>query len=179
MKISEAFPGSWLKSADLGDEDHVVTVKEVHTELLGQGTDKQLKLVVEFDELDKALVCNKTNATTITKLYGDETDDWVGKRIVLWVNNDVQFGSEVVSAIRVRPRKPGAAPPVRKADGLLSYAEALDAAAQAGISVEELKAYLKSCGQNAYNAAKCTALVRQYIAGMNDTTKDDDSGVPF
>ena len=106
MKIGKAFPSNYLKADDLEDRDWPVTIKRVAIESIGQGEDKQPKPIVYFEELEKGLVCNKTNATIIEKMYGDETDAWTGKRITLWPNHDVEFKGELVSAIRVRSKAP-------------------------------------------------------------------------
>lgn len=108
MKLSKVFPSKYLKADDLEDRDWPVTIKRVIIEKIGQGEEQQEKLTVYFEELDKGIVCNKTNAITIEKLYGDETDAWVGKRITIYPNYDVQFKGEIVSAIRVRTKAPAA-----------------------------------------------------------------------
>ena len=36
------------------------------------------------------MVLNKTNANTIAKMHGEETDDWAGKRIILCAR-EVEF----------------------------------------------------------------------------------------
>ena len=106
MKVGQAFPSKYLKADDLEDRDWTATIRDVIIEDIGQGEQKQEKLILYFNEFEKGLVTNKTNATTIQKLYGDETDEWVGKTIVLWPNHDVEFKGEIVSAIRVRSRAP-------------------------------------------------------------------------
>lgn len=137
--------------------------------MVGQGQQAQLKLVVEFDELSKALICNKTNATTIAKvLASDDTDDWPGQRIVLYVNDGVQFGGETVSAIRVRSKAPQqqkrqqAAP----SNGVLSYPEAVALCATVGITKDDLVSYLKQNGLTGYNGVLATPLVRKLVAGF-------------
>jgi hypothetical protein len=65
------------------------------------------KFVVYFQELDKGLILNTTNMNTIDKLMGsDDSDRWIGQRIVLFVKDDVELGGELVSGIRVRPKHP-------------------------------------------------------------------------
>lgn len=106
MKVKDVFPSKYLKVDDLEDNDWNVTIARTVLEDIGQGESKQTKLVIYFDGIDKGFVCNKTNASVIEKLYGDETNDWKGKRITLWPNHDVQFKGEIVSAIRVRAKAP-------------------------------------------------------------------------
>jgi len=51
------------------------------------------------------VVLNKTNAKIIASLHGNETDDWPGKKIILYAT-EVDFRGEIVDAIRVRKRIP-------------------------------------------------------------------------
>ena len=109
MNINEAFPSKYLK-ADvdiLPDEPVHLTITDVSIENIGSGEKQENKPVVSFREVKKALVLNKTNATTITKLYGPDTDAWVGKRItLLW--KEVEYQGEMRPGIRVSLRAPAA-----------------------------------------------------------------------
>lgn len=61
-----------------------------------------IKYILKFEEC-KPLVLNKTNGKMIAKLIGsDEFDDWIGKKIVLWNNPDIEFQGETTGGIRVR-----------------------------------------------------------------------------
>lgn len=106
MKTKDVFPSKYLSVKDLEDNDWNVSIEKVVLEEIGQGDEKDTKMVIYFNDIDKGFVCNKTNCATIENLYGDETDNWIGKRITLWPNHDVQFGGKTVSAIRVRTRAP-------------------------------------------------------------------------
>lgn len=106
MNINEAFPSKYLKAADM-DEDMIVTMTAVRKELIGQGDDQDEKPILFFQETDKGLVLNKTNATTITNLYGPETHKWAGKKIALFTT-EVAFGGKQTLAIRVRMKAPKA-----------------------------------------------------------------------
>src|SRR5688572_12755058 len=105
MKVSQAFPSNYLKADDLQGRDVHVWIKSVTMEDIGQGNEKASKLVLHFNGKDKGMVCNKTNANTITKLYGDDTDAWIGKAITLCAR-EVEFQGEMVLAIRVSLKAP-------------------------------------------------------------------------
>jgi hypothetical protein len=98
MKVSDVFSGSSLKAADLGDAE--VAAVEVREYTDDGKTSK--KLYLTFQNKTKGLVVNKTNASRISKLYGDDTDNWIGKEVVLYVDHEVQYGSDMVSGLRVR-----------------------------------------------------------------------------
>lgn len=104
MNINNAFPSKWLKSGDLEDGDLTLTIKSVEQEEVGQGEDAEQKPIVHFQEVEKGMVLNKTNANTISSLYGPETDGWVGKKISLF-STEVDFGGKQTLAIRIRMKK--------------------------------------------------------------------------
>ena len=65
------------------------------------------------------MVMNKTNASNIANVYGDDTADWRDQEIVLF-SAMVDFQGKSVEAIRVRapqpkdrPRKADPSPPAR------------------------------------------------------------------
>lgn len=114
MNINTAFASKNLRAADVEDGDMTLTMSEVKVETVGQGKDAEQKPILYFEETDKSLVLNKTNAATISKLYGTDTDGWTGKKITLF-STEVQYGAEMVAGIRVRMKAPPANAPTSKA----------------------------------------------------------------
>lgn len=108
MRVSEAFPSRYLRPDDLRGRSPVVAIARVSREHLGEDD----RLVVWFESVAKGLPLNVTNARTIAKLHGDETDSWPGRRIKLVVV-PVDYRGQSVPAIRVMaadsppPREPG------------------------------------------------------------------------
>lgn len=105
MKVSQAFPSNFLKADDLNGQAVTVTISSVDLEEIGQGRDKEEKLVLKFQGKNKGMICNKTNANTIAKLHGDDTDQWIGQRITI-APREVEFQGDMVLAIRVSLQKP-------------------------------------------------------------------------
>ena len=103
------FPTKFMKASDVEDEPTTVTVAGVEAVELDDGT----KYALSFEESGKQLILNVTNGRTIEKLYGDETDDWIGKRITLFAAQ-VEFKGDQVMAVRVSLKKP---PPVGISEG--------------------------------------------------------------
>lgn len=100
MNINDTFPSKFLKAADIGDAQPTVTMKEVIMEDIGEDR----RPVLYFTGKDKGVVLNKTNATNISQAYGPDTDDWTGKKVVLftaWVD----FQGKSIEAIRIRPAR--------------------------------------------------------------------------
>ena len=96
-QVSKAYGGQWMKSADIPKQGIRTTITEVTEEEIGRGADKRTKLVAWLKGQDKGLVLNKTNGTALAEIYGDETDDWAGKRIVLKVGKTLFEGNRVDS----------------------------------------------------------------------------------
>lgn len=109
MNLNKAYPSKYLTAEDLNDQPVTVTISDVVQERIGQGKDASDKLVISFQGKSKTLVCNKTNAKTIAKvLNSEETDDWIGQRIII-EPREVEFQGDMVLALRVSLRKPGPA----------------------------------------------------------------------
>ena len=102
MLISKVFPSKYAKFSDLGDQDRTVRIRDCIQEDLGQGNEKERKPVVYFEGHIKGVVLNKTNAGVISKAYGDDTETWKGRDIVLFVDPNVTFQGKTTPAIRVR-----------------------------------------------------------------------------
>lgn len=107
MKIGSAFPGMYLKAADLDGKRVGVVIDKVEMEDIGGET----KPILHFKGKERGLVLNKTNANSITFIVGsDETDQWVGKRVVLYPSK-TDFQGKSVACIRVDPPQQAAPPP--------------------------------------------------------------------
>ncbi len=110
---NELYPSKYLSAADLQNRDVIVTIVKVEMEEFEDNGRKVPKPVVHFQGSPKAMIFNKTNATTVADITGqDNTDHWGGARICLYPTM-VQFGSKMTEAIRVkRPPESTAVPPV-------------------------------------------------------------------
>jgi len=112
MKIDALLPSKYLKTSDI-DGEVTVTVKELKkTNVARQDDEPEYKFVCYFHEYDKGLVLNATNIKRLAKALGDDTDDWIGNAVILYVDDNVQYGSDVVSGLRIKgiPRTVKAAP---------------------------------------------------------------------
>lgn len=103
-RVSDMVPSKYLKAADV-EESPVLTIADVKEESIGQGAQADNKWILYFAEEEKGLVLNRTNINTIAGLYGDDTDDWEGKKITLFATQ-VDFQGKQVDAIRVRNKPP-------------------------------------------------------------------------
>ena len=101
MKINEVFPSAYLKASDLKGGQRTVVIDDCKTQEIGQGDDVKQMPVLEFRNGAGALVCNKTNWNTLYASFGGEdTDEWRGRSITLFVAQ-VNFRGELVDGIRI------------------------------------------------------------------------------
>jgi hypothetical protein len=103
MKLTEMFPSNLLKAADVsnaGGEMPLTISKIEMKEFDGDNGSKERKAIIFFAN-DKQMVCNKTNGKTLGEMFGNETDDWIGKSITLIVQN-VDFAGKSTPAIRIK-----------------------------------------------------------------------------
>lgn len=110
----ETLPGEFLGAYSLNEQDMVVTIKSAGPEIItGTNGKKEQCLVIHFHENILNMVCNKTNAKTISKVVGSSfLEHWKDKKITLYPTT-TKFGGEVVECIRVRPTAPKQAAPIK------------------------------------------------------------------
>ncbi len=105
-KVSEMIESKYLKQADVED-DTLVTIERVgKANVAKEGDEPEHKWLIKFAEFPKLMVLNATNIKRLARVCGDDTDDWRGKQVVLYVDPDVEFGGQVVGGLRVRQAKP-------------------------------------------------------------------------
>jgi hypothetical protein len=111
-KVSDMIVSKFLRKEDF-DEDRVMTIKGVKLEDM-PGDDGQQKWVLYFREDAKGMALNVTSIRVLEKAFGDDSDMWVGKRVMLYVDPNVSFGGRVVGGLRLRAPKGQAAAPAKK-----------------------------------------------------------------
>jgi hypothetical protein len=102
-KVSEMIVSKFLKKEDIED-DVVVTCKRVALEDM-PGDAGERRWVLYFKELSKGLVLNTTSIRVAEKTFGPDSDDWIGQKVTLYVDPNVQFKGQIVGGLRIRPIK--------------------------------------------------------------------------
>ena len=107
----EQYPSKYLKAADLGDGNITGTITAYKVEVVGQGSNQEDRLVLEFREsVPKPLVMNRTNCEAVEKLAGtDDTEQWIGRKVVLYAA-ETTFQGKVVPCVRIKAPKPANKP---------------------------------------------------------------------
>ena len=103
MNISQLKNSQFLKKEDVG-VGVLVTISNCTEENVAlPGAPQEMKWALHFAELEKPLILNQTNGTLIQTITGSpESDDWVGKKIVLYSDPSIMYAGKLVGGIRVR-----------------------------------------------------------------------------
>lgn len=110
MRVDQLIESKYMKASDLNGEEHIVTIKDVDFELVGQ--DKQKKPVIFFKNLPKGMILNKTNIKAIEMATGEsDTDDWVGKKVTLCEGETNNPSGDLVPCLRIKSKAPKDAKP--------------------------------------------------------------------
>lgn len=100
----------YLKKEDCLKPILVTITGSEEVNLAMDGKPADLKWTLTFKETEKPLVVNSTNGQILAAIFGsDESDDWIGKKIVLYNDPNITFQGKLVGGIRVRAPKGQAA----------------------------------------------------------------------
>jgi hypothetical protein len=105
MKISQMMGGKYLKKDDC-IPDLLLTIRGFEEENVApQDSGKDdMKWVMYFEETDKGLVMNSTNLQLAAiALNSQDTDDWIGQKIVAFNDPAVQYAGKITGGVRLRP----------------------------------------------------------------------------
>lgn len=83
----------WMTNEDVDHKaDTVLTIEDVkfYKSLKFGPRSEERKLSIKFKERKRELVLNSTNRKTAALLFGPDTTDWIGRKIALWVEQDVR-----------------------------------------------------------------------------------------
>ena len=102
MKLSDMIESKYLKQADV-DGEVVVTVQSItKVNVARDDEDADYKWTIKFHEFAKPMVANPTNLKRLAKYLGDDSDDWIGNSVVVFVDPDIEFGGKVTGGLRIK-----------------------------------------------------------------------------
>lgn len=88
----------FLKGEDLEEgERQIVTIKTAEEVNFPSGDTVP---VLAFMELEQKLTLNKTRIKKLVEILGDDTDEWIGKKIALYPV-DVQYNGKTMTGVAV------------------------------------------------------------------------------
>ena len=109
MKLTEMFPKRFATGEDLQGKAVTLTVQGVNSEKMRpqRNAPEVDRWVLYFKETKKGVILSRTLAYQIASILGsDDTDRWIGKRIMLYPQPMNVAGKQVV-AIRARAAENG------------------------------------------------------------------------
>ena len=107
MMFNELFPSKVQKADDYSlNEERTEVIRGVRVETMGN----ERKPVVHFNGA-APLVLNVTNGSTLNAAFGNDTDDWVGRSVVIY-RTTTEFQGKVTPCLRLRIAKGAARQPV-------------------------------------------------------------------
>ena len=111
-KISEMLPSSYLKQSDFNESGFIVTITGIdHKNVARPEEPEELKWILTFAEFEKGMVLNSTNIQAAAKACGsDDTDDWMGKEVIVYVDPNVGYGGKTTGGLRIKRHTAPAAP---------------------------------------------------------------------
>jgi hypothetical protein len=110
MKLTELLPSTYLKKEDFPQPALLTIDRLERVNVAQEGQPPENKWCLHFAELERGLVLNSTNIQTLGAIHGDDTDLWIGKKVVAFHDPSVPFGGKLVGGIRLRAPKPRAVP---------------------------------------------------------------------
>lgn len=111
-RTSEMIESKYLKKEEVGEDGTIVTIaafEKVNVAL--EDAPAEWKWTMSFREFDKPMVLNSTNINLCEKALGsDNTDDWIGKKVIVYNEPNISFGGKLVGGIRIRAHRQASAP---------------------------------------------------------------------
>ena len=105
MNINDIRESKYLTKNDVEPPIKVKITGISKEDLSKENEPPELKHVLQF-EGSKPLVLNVTNAQLIALALGsEETNDWIGKEIVLWNDATVSYAGKLTGGVRARAVK--------------------------------------------------------------------------
>lgn len=113
MKAADFAPSNskYVKSSDLEGKQLIVTISKCVIERMQDGEEKG---VMYFKGGKKGMVVNVTNRKAMEGAFGDDTDDWIGKKIKMFTVQTQNPAGDIVEGLRVLPADAGASRPAPK-----------------------------------------------------------------
>ena len=107
MDANELFNGGkFLKSEDIeaAGGELTMTINKVERKEYEDNGKKEVKGVLSFSDDERSLSLNVTNTNILIGMYGARNIDtvWIGKKVTLYVDPNVQFSGKTVKGLRVR-----------------------------------------------------------------------------
>lgn len=108
--VSQMSESKFLKRADVGQGKLLTIVECVQQNVAKENDKPEMKWCLFFQEEEKGMILNKTNAEIIAQFSGERNSDhWGGVKVVAYDDPSISYGGKLVGGIRVRAPRGAAA----------------------------------------------------------------------
>lgn len=101
MRKNDALPSKYLNATDVGNGTFKLTVVSVVMEKMEN--DGAMKPVMSFQGAQKSMPINATNWDNMAVVYGDESDNWIGKQVEMYTEATRMPNGTPTRGVRIRP----------------------------------------------------------------------------
>jgi hypothetical protein len=101
MQFKDLFPSAHLAVADIL-APVTVRITELEIQEIRDDDGNKKKPVLHFERCTKTLVLNRINGEMLCELYGEDTDNWIGQPIEIYVDQNVTMNGRKVGGLRLR-----------------------------------------------------------------------------
>lgn len=102
LTYDQLFPGRFIKAGEMDGKSVTLTIADVYLDHIeGEDGREKPQAVVAFRETKREWALNRTNGICLRALFGDQTDDWVGRRVTLYPERDTSGLSDSGVCLRV------------------------------------------------------------------------------
>lgn len=101
--VNDMFPKPHI-TADLLNKPYELVIRSVEQKELRPNNTAVTSWIIRFEKAEKYLILNKTNANAIASMYGPNTDDWLGKKVVLF-RTQAKIKGQMQDVVRVQSPK--------------------------------------------------------------------------
>ena len=105
MNITDMIQSAFWRGSDFENgEEERVTIKDIYEQLLGQ--EQERKWCMSFHESTKQLTLGKRNLERAAKLYGNDTDNWLNKPVILCGEGTQTPSGQAAIGVRISLKRP-------------------------------------------------------------------------
>ena len=109
--VKDMIPSSYLKKDDFDEPTICIVAKVGKKNIAKEDEPADVKSLVKFAEFEKPMILNKSNIEALADACdSQDTDHWVGKEVVVYVDPNVMFAGERKGGLRIRKNVAAAQP---------------------------------------------------------------------
>jgi len=103
LSYDALFPGRFIKAGEMSGKPVTMTIADVYLDHLeGEDGREKPQAIVSFKETKREWALNKTNAQCLLAMWGQDSGDWVAKRVTLFAERDASGLSDSGLCLRVK-----------------------------------------------------------------------------